>query len=212
MLEIEIRNLNKFYQNGFKKHQVLKDFNAKLDCNRCNFLIGPNGTGKSTILKCLINLVKYQGEIIYNNLNGQLKITYAPEKIVLPDYLTIKQFLFSIAKINKESIEISRFLIEEYLQKFNLLEHLDKPIIKLSKGTKQKINLIQTLISDYDVYLYDEPLSGLDELSKEIFIKEIQYLRKKAKMIIISTHHLQDYRFKLKNIIDLSDYCATDSL
>ena len=75
--------------------------------------------------------------------------------------------------------------------------------MKLSKGNRQKVNLIQALLGESDIYIFDEPLSGLDDITKDVFIDEVKRLRKNSKLIVISTHYLKDYRFRIRNIIQM---------
>lgn len=199
MITIDIENLSKTYRLGFKRITAIKNMNIHLDNNRCVFLVGANGNGKTTLIKCILNLVKYDGKIIINTK----KIAYAPEKIQFPDYIRVEEFLFDLAKCKKKSNLNYRDLIEDFINKFSLNEHRNKYLIKLSKGTKQKINLIQALLSDADVYIFDEPLSGLDEKSKNTFVREIQNLRKHSKLIIIATHHPLEYHFRVKTIVEI---------
>lgn len=201
MITINIQNVSKKYHTSNKNKFVLKDFTTFINSDKCNFLIGYNGSGKSTLIKCVLNHVDYDGKIEVNTN----KISYAPEKIVLPDYVSVFDFLKEMAKFKTLPYHLIDDYVEEYIEKFELSEHRNKPIIKLSKGNKQKVNLIQALIGDSDIYIFDEPLSGLDNLSKEIFIEEIKRLRKNSKLIVISTHHLKDYRFRVKNIIQMGE-------
>ena len=77
--------------------------------------------------------------------------------------------------------------------------------IKLSKGMQQKVLIIQSLIHNADLYIFDEPLSGLDDQTKERFVNEIKKLRKNSKLIVISTHSLKEYRLRVKNVIEMGD-------
>ena len=94
MTSINIQNVSKKYRVGNKTKYVLKDFTTFINSDKCNFLIGYNGSGKSTLIKCVLNHVDYEGKIDVNSN----KISYAPEKIVLPDYSTVYNFLKNIAE------------------------------------------------------------------------------------------------------------------
>lgn len=192
MPQIELKNVTKYYG----KTEIFKNVNLIFDSKYYNFLIGENGSGKSTLIKCIIDEIKYSGVINKKDYS----ISYSPEKIILPDYVTVYNFL-SLLVMNKKAIYSSLSkIIEEYLIKFNIEKYKNKIIHELSKGTKQKIILIQTLLSDSDIYIFDEPLSGLDEDSKKSFLDELRKLKKLSKIIIISTHHYKQYNFKYKKI------------
>lgn len=195
-MQIDITNLHKRY----KKQIIFDEFNLTLNNKQINFLVGANGTGKSTFLKCLLKLIKYQGRISGHDV----AIAYMPERLMLPDYVKVKAFLKLIGAVRGISSDILNQRITEYLKKFNMLEHQEKSIIQLSKGMRQKVLLIQTLMSDADLYIFDEPLNGLDQKSQQVFMNEIGLLRKKEKLIIITTHQINSYRFRNKRIIDFN--------
>ena len=201
MTSINIQNVSKKYRVGNKTKYVLKDFTTFINSDKCNFLIGYNGSGKSTLIKCVLNHVDYEGKIDVNSN----KISYAPEKIVLPDYSTVYNFLKNIAEYKDIPNHLIDSCIEEYIIKFDLSEHKNKAIMKLSKGNRQKVNLVQALLGESDIYIFDEPLSGLDDATKEVFIDEIKRLRKNSKLIVISTHYLKDYRFRIRNVIQMGE-------
>ena len=174
MNAIKINNLTKSYN----KHLVLENIDLEISNDKYNFILGGNGVGKSTFIKCLLDEVKYQGSI---NLNNK-KISYAPERLNLPEYIKMYDFLLLISKINglKENTKI-----DQYLETFEILKYKNYQIGKLSNGTKRKIVIIQALINNSDIYIFDEPLTGLDENSKNSFIKELRKFKKNNKIIII---------------------------
>ena len=201
MISINICNVSKKYRVGFKKQLVLKDINLCITSDKCNFLLGYNGSGKSTLIKCILNHVDDEGKIEKNTK----KVSYAPEKVVFPDFITVYTFLLEYIKLRKMNGEIGIKKLNYYIDLFKLRNHLLKNIHQLSKGNKQKINLIQALIIESDIYIFDEPLSGLDDEIKEIFIEEVKKLRKLKKLIIISTHSLKEFNFKVKRLIYVNE-------
>ena len=194
MLEMIISNLTKHYG----KNEVFNNVNITFDSNSYNFLVGENGSGKSTLIKCILDEINYQGFIDKKDY----KIAYAPEKIMLPDYVTLHNFLVMLGISKNKNVKQVNELIEYYLQIFNIVKYKNKLICELSKGTRQKIILIQTLMDSSDVYIFDEPLSGLDEESRKNFMDELKKLKNQSKLIIISTHHLNQFRFKYKKVFN----------
>lgn len=201
MAEIKINQLTKVYDFGFKKNIVFEKINLTLNSDKIYFLIGPNGSGKSTLIKCILNLIDYKGEILISSN----KIAYSPEKLIMPDYLTVNQFLKTLLTAKHQKEENIQKKISHYLDYFDIKKYENTNLVKLSKGTKQKINLLQAILEQADIYIFDEPLSGLDTESKKTFKQIIYDLKKQDKLIIISTHHLDDYRFRNKNVIDMGD-------
>lgn len=196
MSVINISHLSKKY-----RHQmVIKDLSLVFNQGELIFLIGRNGSGKTTFIKCLLNLINYQGKIE----NHHLTFSYCPEKLILPDYLTLIDFLTLMGKVKGINEETLTLKINYYVSQFHLAEHLDKYLIKLSQGTKQKLLLILTLMVESDVYIFDEPLNGLDQSSRLFFYEELRRLQGISKTIIISTHNLSSFRFPEKVIVDFN--------
>lgn len=193
MAQIRIEKLAKKY----RRKTIFKDVDLVMDSQKYNFLVGKNGTGKSTFIKCLLGEVKYDGMIDLHDL----KIAYAPEKISLPDYINVINFLTLLAKIDQHHFVPIQDKVKYYLKNFSLEEYEKMPICKLSQGNKQKIVIIQALMTEGDIYIFDEPLTGLDEQSQSVFIQELKKKKSEKKLIIISTHRLDRYKFRNKNII-----------
>ena len=147
MYEIKVENLTKKYG----KKEILKNVNISIDNKRINFLIGENGIGKTTFVKCLKGAISYEG---YIN-NNSYKISYSPDKVNYPDFISVYNFLFLLLKANGLNSLKIKDSINEYLKKFEIYKYRNTPIIKLSKGSKQKISLIQALIQDKEVYIFE---------------------------------------------------------
>ena len=195
-ISINIKNLTKEYG----KNKGIFNLNLELSSGYINLVVGKNGSGKSTLLKCIMKLVKYHGDIE----RRRFKIGYAPENYIMPDFMTVDEFLYNIGRIKG----INRFEIREnthdYYRFFNLEKHRFKTIKTLSNGMKQKINLIQALINEPKIILLDEPLTALDFDSEK---KLIGYLTKLAKdhLVIVSTHNPNKFKTRLKRVIELEN-------
>lgn len=173
---IELRNIN--YSN--KNNQIFNNFNLKIDDNKFYIIYGKNGCGKSTTIKLILKIFKLKktdsGEI-YNDFKS---IIYFPEKFILPSLMNSYKFLYTYFDGIK-----SHDLINQYLKKYGVANKL---ICRLSKGMGQKLVLIKTLLEDAECYIFDEPLNGLDDESKGIFLFDLENLKKKKKTIIVITH------------------------
>ena len=174
-LEIKLLNLTKSYT----KITVFSNLNLIFKNDKINFLVSANGSGKSTLIKCILNLTKYEGQIISNCY----KLSYCPDKINLPDFISIEYFLSLFNIDHKKACSL--------LEKFNLKKELK--VNELSKGMHQKLLIIQCICKNADAYLFDEPLNGLDKNSEKIFLSEINELFKKNKLVIISSHQIEHY-------------------
>ena len=198
MKYIKCSNVSKEYKNNI----VLNNFNYTFTNEFINFLQGANGTGKTTLILCILDFLKYKG-IIERNFK---KIVFQPEKVVLPDYLTVEKYFKILLKYYHQN----SYNMERLIEIFDMKPNINKDIINLSKGMRQKVLIIQTLMIDSDCYIFDEPLSGLDPVSQNIFMNEISKLFDNKKLIIIITHFPKQYNFNNKLIIDFNkkDYYA----
>lgn len=192
LIEINISNLTKKY----KRNYVFKNYNNKINNKYINILWGVNGRGKTTLVKCIIGFIKYKG-----NINFKYTFSYMPERINYPKHVKLKTFLNLLCLINKHN---KRNTISYYINLFNLKQHINKNINELSLGTLKKISLIKTLIEDTDVYIFDEPLNGLDRISINIFKDELCQLKESNKLVIIITHNIEVLNLTSYNIIDLN--------
>ncbi len=171
---IEFVDVNYYYG----KKQALKNVNLKINDGTFNIFIGHNGSGKSTTVKLILNLIhKEKGKVI----RDYKSYCYMPEKTILPDYITIEEFLKDLSYLSKNCN------YEKYLELFNMDKN--QYISSLSKGNKQKVALIQLLMEDKDLYVLDEPTNGLDQESINILVKLLKEKNKQGKTIIVVTHY-----------------------
>lgn len=188
---IELINVSK----KFKKKEVFKEVNYTFKENNIYLLIGENGSGKSTLIKLLLKLINPSKGRIINNL----KYGYCPDKINIPNYLTVREFLDLLQDIRKCKKKYNHLI-----KLFNLSEYLDVAVSKLSKGTFQKLLLIQTFIHEPKLLIFDEPLNGLDNAMQKVFINQVNK-EKGNKIIIISTHYFEKYLKINPIIINIKD-------
>ena len=187
---IEIKGLVKKY----RKEKVLDIDTFSFVKGGCYLLVGANGSGKSTLIKLIVSLIKpTYGEInVYTN-----NIGYVPEKYTFPQYLTVYDFLDNLCKVKYKKDMKDKI---NYLLKWWNIEK-NKKIKALSKGMKQKILIMQAIIEELDLYIFDEPLNGLDINSQNDFILMLYHLKMLGKTIIVSTHYEKYYQEFFDNYI-----------
>lgn len=188
---IEVKNLSK----RFGKNQVLNNVNLKLNKGECIALIGPNGCGKTTLIKSILGMVMptggeilFQGKSIANDFEYRRQIGYMPQIGRYPDNMTIGQVIAMIKNIRK-----SKTLFDEDLMlQFDLLSIIDKRMRTLSGGTTQKVSAILAFLFNPDVLILDEPTAGLDPLASEVLKAKIILEKQKGKLILITSHLLSE--------------------
>ena len=183
---LEIRGLSKNYG----RLNVLNDANINFEEAGIYAVLGPNGSGKTTLIKSILGMVlPDKGEIIFDGkkINGDCdyrkQISYLPQIARFPDNLTGRE-LISMVKDLRGQNGNEGFLIEH----FGLENQLDKNLKYLSGGTKQKINLVLSLMFDSPVLIFDEPTAGLDPLALIRFKEILISLKEEGKIIILATH------------------------
>ncbi len=201
---IEIKNINK----KFGKLNVLNDVNLSFEKGECIALIGPNGCGKTTLIKSILGMVlPDKGSIEFNKksiLNDYLyreNIGYMPQIGRYPDNMTIGQIIEMIKKIRNSNQELD----EDLLKAFELEKMFDKKMRTLSGGTTQKVSAVLAFLFNPDVLILDEPTAGLDPLASEILKDKIIKEKEKGKLILITSHLLSELDDLITEIIFMQD-------
>lgn len=192
---VKIVNLCKSYGRNI----VLKDVNLDLNSTFVYFLASANGSGKTTFFRCLLRETSFKGKIEDENII----YSYLPDKVKIPLYVTVIEFLIMYLRIDYKDVDLN--LIDEYLSLFDIIKYKYRFMHELSKGTKQKVLIIKTLLSNADVYLLDEPLAGLDYKSRVTFMMRLKNFQEKGKIVVIATHYYKDYSFDNKKVIEIDE-------
>lgn len=197
---IQINNLSK----NFGKLHVLNDVNLTLLKGECVALIGPNGCGKTTLIKSILGMVipsegtiKFKEEYISRNFEYRKHIGYMPQIGRYPDNMTIGQILEMIKEIRQSNEELD----EDLLNEFKFKDLLNKRMSTLSGGTTQKVSAILAFLFNPDVLMLDEPTAGLDPLASEILKEKIITEKQNGKLILITSHLLSELDDLITQII-----------
>ncbi|HLD58367.1 MAG TPA: ATP-binding cassette domain-containing protein, partial [archaeon] len=158
-------------------------------------LLGPNGAGKTTTIRIMLNLIEnYKGsvEILGGTCTEKTKdlIGYLPEERGLYKNVTALEAIKYLASLKGMQEEEAEGKALQLMREMNLMEHKDKKIFELSKGTQQKIQIISSIIHNPSLFVLDEPFSGLDPISVKFIIEIIEREKNKGKAIILSTHNM----------------------
>ena len=198
---IEIKNINKAYG----KKQALNNINITIEKGKIYGLLGPNGSGKTTLIK-LINdlLTPTSGEILIKGekpgIESKKIISYLPERTYLNMNFKVKELLDFFQdfyeNFNKEKAQ-------ELLKKLNINEE-DK-LKTMSKGTKEKVQLILVMSRKADIYILDEPIGGVGPASRDYILEPILNNFDENSSMIIGTHLIQDIENILDNVIFINN-------
>lgn len=178
---ITLENLSKKYDGK----TVLNNISQTFCQGQSVAFVGHNGCGKSTLLKIISKLAApTSGKVIYGK---PLLFHYIPEKFP-PVPLTAREFLMRMGTISGIKKEKVKHDVEAFAKDFFMEELLDTRMNSLSKGTLQKVGVIQALIKRPDILLLDEPLSGQDVESQKVFTEKINQMQNDNVTIFMSCH------------------------
>jgi len=197
MAEIEVSNL--FKKLGGKV--VLRDISFSIEEGDCFCLLGPNGAGKTTTLRILLGILRpdsgnvyVKGLDVYSHINEiRSMIGYLPENPFLYDRLSIWDNLEFYGKLYDVSSKELKNRINMLLDMFELKDRVSDKVGTLSKGLRQRVALIRSLLHDPSILLLDQPTSDLDPVMAKSIRDIIRSLNKEeGKTILVCTHNLNE--------------------
>ncbi|HOP49723.1 MAG TPA: ATP-binding cassette domain-containing protein [Ignavibacteriales bacterium] len=203
---VEIKNLKKTFGNIV----AVNNLSFTIPKNSIFAIIGRNGAGKTTTLRIMLDIYQPDnGEITYHFNDKTITskstelpkyISYLPEERGLYKKMTVWDTLIFFAELRNVISKKTQKMIENYLEIFDLKDRKNAKIQDLSKGNQQKIQFIATIITNPEIIILDEPLSGLDPININI-IKDIIYEQKQAGKTIVYSTHLIDFAEKISDSI-----------
>ena len=194
---IECKNLTLIYKDGHKENLVLDGVNLQVQNNETIILLGPSGSGKSSLIYLLSGLKKpTSGQIIYDGVDiekfnkkqfsdlRRQKFGYIFQQHFLIPYLTVMEnVLVGAPKMGKACRNKAEFLLHE----LGIDQYIDKSIFELSGGERQRVAIARALISEPEVIFADEPTASLDHNTAVEILKLIKKY-KESTTLIIATH------------------------
>lgn len=183
---IEIRSLSK----KFGPLTVLDGLDVVLEKGRTYVVLGPNGSGKTTLIKCMIGMVLPDGgsiEIFGNSISKKWTyrsmVDYMPQIATFPPNLRVQELLDFIERLRGHAPRR-----EELIERFGVEPYLKKRLSTLSGGTRQKVNIVLSMMFNSELVILDEPTTGLDPVALLRLKELIQEEQQSGKTIIITTH------------------------
>jgi len=205
MALLECKELTKKY--GSLK--ALDNINISIEPGKIIGLLGPNGSGKTTLIKIANGLLKpTSGEIIIDGnkpgVETKKVVSYLPDRITLPEWMCADElcsfYMDFYADFDNERAQ-------RMLSELNI--DTKKPIKNLSKGTREKVQLILAMSRKAKLYLLDEPIGGVDPATRDYILKTIVGNYEQDASVIISTHLISDVEKILDDVIFLQNGAIT---
>ncbi|MDO5755340.1 MAG: ABC transporter ATP-binding protein [Tissierellia bacterium] len=183
---IKIKHLKKV----FGKKKIYDDLNVEMREGEVFALIGPNGVGKTTLMKILLKWDRdFTGVIEYPE---KYTLGYSPESPDFPEVLTGRQVLEYFMEVEGMDASKRKEESKRLMEKVGLSLEKDTKVKYYSKGMNQRLGLAQALIGDPEILLLDEPSAGLDFFGQQQMQNIIFELKEASKLIILNSHLLYD--------------------
>ena len=201
MARIEISNLTK----KFGDLTALDDVTVSLEQGQIVGLLGPNGSGKTTLIKILNGLLQpTSGSVSINGsapgVETKKVVAFLPDRNALPDYMTASQLM----DIYEDFFaDFDRQKAEAMVDDLGI--NRKQTMKKMSKGTKEKLQLCLVMARQADVYLLDEPIGGVDPATRDYILRTIISNYNENAVVLISTHLIADVESVLDDVVFIKD-------
>ena len=201
---VELRGIRK----RFGRLQVLDGIDAEIPAGKVTAVVGPNASGKSTLIKCILGLVRPdagESSVLGRRANGnpeyRRSIGYMPQGAPLPENLTGREVLALV-----QSIRPGEATDEDLLHRFALGAQLDKPVRTLSGGTRQKLNAVLAFLFRPALVVLDEPTAGLDPLASAILKDKVRDLvEQRGTTVLLTSHVMSEVEVLADDVLFLVD-------
>lgn len=195
---IKIEGLSKTHKGAGE--EAIKNISLSINRNEVFGLLGPNGAGKTTTISILCGLYDAsKGKVLIDNLDYQnhreeIKkiIGVVPQDIALYPSLTAKEnlrFFGNMYGISGKELELR---MDAFLENFELSEHANKRVLKMSGGMKRRVNLIAGILHQPKILFLDEPTVGIDVHSRSLIIDHLKKINQAGTTIIYTSHHMEE--------------------
>jgi ABC-type multidrug transport system ATPase subunit len=170
-------------------------------------LVGPNGSGKTTVLRCLLGLVPFAGtasigdhDVVRDPIRARALTGYVPQRAAFGD-VTAREALRFVALLRK----VSDRRIDPALCRVGLAQHADARVRTFSGGMQQRLSLAAALIADPEVLLLDEPTASLDRAGQRAFLDLAASLRKDGRTLLLASHRAEEVEALADRVIELHE-------
>ncbi|MBU1098092.1 MAG: ABC transporter ATP-binding protein [Bacteroidetes bacterium] len=194
---VSVESVKKVYKNNNNLITALDDINLRIKKGEVFALIGPNGSGKTSLIKLLLNFIYptrgtifIENNSVYNRVSRK-NLGYVPEETKYPFNTNVISFLKRMSKINGfESISQNKYILD-LLKKLNLYENQNS-ICNFSKGMKKRLSIAYSLLINPKILLLDEPTDGLDPVERKVIISIIKEFKENNGTVFLCSHILTE--------------------
>lgn len=198
---LEIKNLIKKYHTK----NVIDNISLNVDSGKIVGLLGPNGSGKTTLIKLLAGLLTAtSGDILIDNkeigIETKAIVSFLPDRPYFANWMKVHDILAFFADFYRD------FSMKKAMEMLKLLNiGVNDRIKTMSKGTKEKLNLVLVMSRAARLYLLDEPIAGVAPAARDYILRTIISNYSEDSSVIITTHHIADVEKILDDVIFLNE-------
>lgn len=198
---LEIKNLIKKYHTK----NVIDNISLNVDSGKIVGLLGPNGSGKTTLIKLLAGLLTAtSGDILIDNkeigIETKAIVSFLPDRPYFANWMKVHDILAFFADFYRD------FSMKKAMEMLKLLNiGVNDRIKTMSKGTKEKLNLVLVMSRAARLYLLDEPIAVVDPAARDYILRTIISNYSEDSSVIITTHHIADVEKILDDVIFLNE-------
>ncbi|MCO4761519.1 MAG: ABC transporter ATP-binding protein, partial [Myxococcales bacterium] len=213
---INVSHLGKTFRTGLRgtKVEAVRDVSFTVQRGQALGYLGPNGSGKTTSIKCMLGLIEpTRGDIELfgrktSDPMARARIGYMPEHPYFYDYLKPTEVLDYVGQLFGISAEVRKTRIVALLERLGLGHAMNRTLRGFSKGMLQRVGIAQSLINDPDLLVYDEPMSGLDPIGRKELRDLMVELREEGRTLFITSHVLSDIESVCDSVVILNEGAA----
>lgn len=189
-MRLDVQEIRK----SFSEKEVLHGVSFTVESGRAMGFLGRNGAGKSTTIRCLMDVFKQDsGRFLLDGVPfdvNKCRVGYLPEERGLYAKNKVLDQLVYFARLRGADKASAALSAKQWIGYFELDDYMQRPLEQLSKGNQQKIQIAQAFLNDPDILILDEPFSGLDPVNAGIFKKAVQQFVERGKLVIFSSHQM----------------------
>jgi ABC-type multidrug transport system ATPase subunit len=182
----------------FGRHSVLSGLDLSIEPGESVALLGANGSGKTTTLRCIVGLARPDAgriaiagvDVASDPMRARTRLSYLPQKSVFPATLTVRESLAVVARLRGlKDADVAR-----EIEGCGLASAADRNVGHLSGGERQRLAMAIAFLPDVDLYLFDEPSANLDPTASRLLFQRARRLRREGRTLLFTTHVPADVR------------------
>jgi ABC-type multidrug transport system ATPase subunit len=194
---------------SFGSRRVLDGVDLDIEAGESVALLGANGSGKTTTLRCIVGLARPESgrlfiggaEVEWGAVDARRRLSYLPQKPLFPPTLTVHETLAVVARLRgASSAEVSR-----EIEACDLDALADHDVRHLSGGERQRLAMAVAFLPQVDLYLFDEPTANLDPAASRILFRRARELKRAGRTLLFTTHIPADVRHLASRVVFLRD-------